>query len=159
MSPLLCFCQIRIRIRIRIRILRLIFWHEHFLRSGSHCFHMYAGTCKKEKSFAIERTYRVGGYRTFCEGIKLWTRIRIPNFLFGSGQNLRNLSNSDPQHFLGGVRIPLGKTSIIPVLLLNVYETAHILYSISMKFLIQSRSLINIGKLYCGFTAPYYCKW
>jgi hypothetical protein len=50
----------------RIRILRLIFWQDIFLQSGSHCVYMYS--CKTEKKFY----YRKNVHFVLFQMFKLW---------------------------------------------------------------------------------------
>jgi hypothetical protein len=116
------FYQIRIRLRMLIRILlrrRPIFLHENFLKRGSQNLiafigtgmYRYSGTCKTKKSFAVEKTpYNMFTFKCktsdFSElflfysiQYSIWIRIRtFSGFEFRSGQNIRVLSDSDPQH-------------------------------------------------------------
>jgi hypothetical protein len=66
----------------------------------------YSGTCKTEKSVAIEKAYILSSFKCLTLELLLlyssiWIRIRT--FLFGSGLNLRILSDSDHQH---SVQVP-----------------------------------------------------
>jgi hypothetical protein len=94
----------------RIRILRLIFWPGIFLNGASHCFYSICvwNLYYREKSLPIENhifSLSSGGSETFTKFLNLfynrvWILIRIRTFfVFGSGQNLRILSDSDPQHW------------------------------------------------------------
>jgi hypothetical protein len=70
----------------------------------SHCVHMLSGACKQKKSFAIEKhTYILFSFNFDLSELLLfystiWIQIRT-FFGFRSGQNLRGLSDSDPQHW------------------------------------------------------------
>jgi hypothetical protein len=101
------------RIRIRIRILRLIFWAQIFLNGASDCFHMCSGTCTSEKKKLSIEKHRIFLFQVF--DFWFFTKMFIlqqclnpnpypnPNFLFGFGfgssQNIRIISDSDPQHW------------------------------------------------------------
>jgi hypothetical protein len=69
----------------RIRILRLISWHDNFRKSGSHCVHMYSGTCKTEKKVKLwKKTYILISFKCetsdvseqFLSYSSIWIRIR-----------------------------------------------------------------------------------
>jgi hypothetical protein len=87
----------RIRIWIRIRILRLIFLPQIFLNVASNCFHMCSETCTSEKT-----NFQVFVFWFFTK-IFILQQCLNPNpnfsFGFGSSQNIRIISDSDPQHW------------------------------------------------------------
>jgi hypothetical protein len=100
------------RIRIQIRILILIFWHEVFLNSASHCFPMCSGICTTEKKVFQwgKRTvfFSFKSFlRRFVTQIFVFQKCLDPNpnsnpnifFGFGSSQNIRILSDLYPQHW------------------------------------------------------------
>jgi hypothetical protein len=94
--------------------LRLIFWPQIFLNGASNCFHMCSRTCTSEKKKLSTEKHKIFLFKVF----DFWFFTKIfflqqclnpnpyPNFLFGFGfgssQNIRIISDSDPQHWLEG---------------------------------------------------------
>jgi hypothetical protein len=82
--------------KIRIRILRLIFWHNNFLNSGTHCFHVYSGTCQTEKKFCYRKHITV--HFVLFQAFNLYFS-ELLLFLFYSSIYCRPESVSEPNFF------------------------------------------------------------
>jgi hypothetical protein len=104
--------------RIRIWILRLILWHDNFLKSGSDCNHMYRITepVGHKKALLYKKAYRYG---TFCslQVFNLWFSelflfycsiwIRIRTFFSNSFRIRPKLLDSFGFGFLSGSTTPV----------------------------------------------------
>jgi hypothetical protein len=87
--------------RFRIRILRLLFWPEIFENGASHCFRMCSVFQLKNVRFFLFHVFGLRFFTKFLFYNSVWIRIQIWTFFgfeFGSRQNIRIISDSDPQH-------------------------------------------------------------
>jgi hypothetical protein len=97
----------------RIRILRLIFWHNNFLKSGSQCVHMYySGTCKTEKKFCHRKNLQFVLFQVF--------NLRFFGIIFILKQDLDQYLDPNPNFFFIRIRpkpsdsVGFGSTTVIP---------------------------------------------
>jgi hypothetical protein len=94
----------------RIRILRLIFWHDKFLKSGSHWVHIHIpATCMtKQKVFLWKKLHYF--YFIAVSGFEFESEL-----FFGFGQNFRIFSDPQPCVWVSDRRYRYGIFSVIPV--------------------------------------------
>jgi hypothetical protein len=89
-----------VKICLRIRILRVIFWPEIFIKSASHCSHIFWKLCDRKQMFAIEKSmfclcFQVFNILFFNNNFCIQKQCLYPNpylnliffwFWFGSGK-------------------------------------------------------------------------